>query len=81
MGHRSWRQLLAGYRQPSKLGTYLNVFEKMPLANLILVIHAVLISAIMAISNVGRSEITHVQVSMPAAMADGVNTSKGRATI
>jgi hypothetical protein len=53
----------------------------MPLANLMLVIHAVLISAIMAISNVGRSEITHVHVSMPAAMADGVKTSKGKATI
>jgi len=59
----------------------LSVFEKMPLANLILAIHAELISAIMAISNVGRSEITHVHVSMPAAMADGVKTSKGKATI
>jgi hypothetical protein len=61
--------------------TYLSVFEKMPLANLMLVIHAVLISTIMAISNVGRSEITQVHVSIPAAMADGVKTSKGKATI
>jgi hypothetical protein len=59
----------------------LSVFEKMPLANLMLVIHAVLISAIIAISNVGRSEITHVHVSMPAAIAEGVKTSKGKATI
>jgi hypothetical protein len=59
----------------------LSVFEKTPFANLMLVIHAVLISAIMAISNVGRSDITHVHVSMPAAMAEGVNTSKGKATI
>jgi hypothetical protein len=69
--------------QPSTFGarTYLSVIEKIPLANLMLVIHAVLISAIMAISNVGRSEITHVHVSIPAAMADGVKTSKGKATI
>ena len=53
----------------------------MPLSSLILDIHAVLISVIMAISNAGRSEITHVHVSVPAAIADGVNTSKGRATM
>jgi hypothetical protein len=46
-----------------------------------LVIHAMLISAIVVISNVGRSEITHVHVLMPAAMADGVKPSKSKATI
>ena len=48
---------------------------------MMLVIHAVLISAVIVISNVGRSEITHVHVSIPAAMEDGVKTSKGEATI
>jgi hypothetical protein len=53
----------------------------MPLSSLMLVIHAELISAIMEISNAGRSDITHVHVSMPAAIADGVKTSKGKATM
>ena len=53
----------------------------MPLSSLILVIHAVLISVIMAISNAGRSDMTHVHVSVPAAIAEGVKTSKGRATM
>ena len=48
----------------------------MPLADLMLVIHAVLISAIIAILNIGRSEITQVHVSMSAAMADDVKPSK-----
>ena len=60
---------------------YLSVFEKMPLSSLMLVIQAELISAIMEISNAGRSDITHVHVSMPAAIADGVKTSKGNATM
>jgi hypothetical protein len=62
---------------------YLSVFEKMPLASLMLVIQAVLISAIMAISNIGRSEITHVHVSMSmlAGMTDDVKTTEGKAII
>jgi hypothetical protein len=55
----------------------------MPLASLMLVIQAVLISAIMAISNIGRSEITHVHVSMSmlAGMTDDVKTTEGKAII
>lgn len=53
----------------------------MPLSNLMVVIHAVLISIIIAISNAGRSDMTHVHVSVPAAIADGVKTSNGRATM
>jgi hypothetical protein len=64
-----------------RTGAYLSVLEKIPLSNLMLVIHAVLISAIIAISNAGRSDMTHVHASMPAAIADGVKTSKGRATM
>jgi hypothetical protein len=71
----------ACHRPPRGVSTYLSVFEKMPLSSLILVIHAELISTIMDISNVGRSDITHVHVSMPAAIADGVKTSKGKATM
>jgi hypothetical protein len=54
--------------------------EKMPFCCLIVSNHAESSSAMSATSMSGFSAITHVQTSMPAAMADGVETPKGRDT-
>ena len=60
--------------------TDLSNLENMPLSCFILEIHAELISVIIAISRSGRSEITHVQTSIPAEIAEGVKASSGSAT-
>jgi hypothetical protein len=39
------------------------------------------ISLIRVISSAGFSAISHVQASIPAEMAEGVKTAKGKATI
>ena len=54
--------------------------EKTPFLSLTVANQAANISLIRTTSATGFSAITHVQTSIPAAMADGVNTSNGRAT-
>jgi hypothetical protein len=52
----------------------------MPLPWAIVAIQLDAISTMIAISISGRSRINHVQASIPVAMADGVNASKGADT-
>lgn len=55
--------------------------EKMPFPCLMVSDHADNSSLMRATSTTGFSAMTQVQISMPADIADGVETSKGRATM
>ena len=56
-------------------------FEKMPICSLIDWNHAESNSVKSATSMSGFSAITHVHTSIPAAIADGVDTPEGKATM